>query len=562
MREFLATFLCRALGLRNPKELERELAESKRSEQILLANEERLRLLADSVKDHAICTLNAEGRVASWNEGAQRLQGYGGPEILGQPASCFYVPEEQRQGKPAQDLQAAASAGRLEVEAWRTRRDGSCFWANVVLTARTDEHGKLSGFTQITRDITGRRQLEEQLYQAQKMEAVGRLAGGIAHDFNNLLTIITGYSELLLNRFPPADPAHATLKEIRSAGDRATALTRQLLAFSRKQVLAPQILDLSVVVSDIKTMLRRLIGEDIALRILPGSNLGRVKADAGQIDQVLLNLAVNARDAMPKGGVLVIETRNAELDAASLRVHADVLPGPYVLLAVSDTGCGMDEATRAHLFEPFFTTKEKGKGTGLGLATVYGIVKQSGGHIEVDTVPGKGSTFKVYLPRVAPAPLPPAAATPVSSPGKGSETILLVEDETAVRQLVNTLLSKQGYKVLEARDGVRALQVASGHPGSIDLLLTDMVMPLMNGHELAQRLTAGHSEMKVLYMSGYTESVFVRGGVARGEMALLHKPFSPDKLAHKVRSVLDKPARPMEFVPAALSEPATPDAGS
>ncbi len=388
-------------------------------------------------------------------------------------------------------------------------------------------------------EITERKRLQEQLLQSQKMEAVGRLAGGVAHDFNNLLTIINGYAQLLLERLSPEDPSRGQVQEIKNAGDRATSLTRQLLAFSRRQVLAAQVLDLNTVVVNLDKMLRRLIGEDIELVTVPGEALGRVKADPGQIEQVILNLAVNARDALPRGGKLTIETANAELDEAYAATHVPLTPGPYVMLAVSDTGHGMDRETQARIFEPFFTTKEKGKGTGLGLATVYGIVKQSGGYIWVYSEPGRGATFKIYLPRIE-------EAVKTSGPNKvdlgtpgGSETILLVEDEASVRSLVRRTLEAKGYKVIEAGNGADALLTCSQYEGSVDLLVTDVVMPEMSGRELAERLAPFHPNMKVLFMSGYTDDAVVRHGVLEAETAFLQKPFTPDALARKVREALD-----------------------
>jgi PAS domain S-box-containing protein len=381
---------------------------------------------------------------------------------------------------------------------------------------------------------------EEELRQSQKMEAVGRLAGGIAHDFNNLLTVINGYSELILHRLGPADPIRAELEAIKQAGARAAALTGQLLAFSRRQALQSRVLDLNAVVANMDSMLRRTIGEDIELRTVLQPELGRVKADPGQIEQVILNLAVNARDAMPHGGRLTIETADVELDETQTRRLLTVIPGPHVLLAVSDTGCGMDKETQARIFEPFFTTKEKGKGTGLGLSTVYGIVKQSGGSIWVYSEPGRGTTFKIYLPRVeepAEAVEPDTAGAP--SPG-GTETILLVEDEAGVRSLARTALQAYGYTVLEASNGSEALQICERHEGPIHLLVTDVVMPGMSGKELADRLASGRPEIKALYVSGYTDGSIIHHGMLDPSVAFLQKPFSPDALARKAREVLDE----------------------
>ncbi len=384
-----------------------------------------------------------------------------------------------------------------------------------------------------------RGRLEEQLQQAQKMEAIGRLAGGVAHDFNNLLTVITGYSQVLLDGLPANDPMRIHVSQIKKAGDRAALLTRQLLAFSRKQVLAPEVLDLNTIVANINKMLPRLIGEDIDLVAVACPDLGRVKADPGQIEQVIMNLAVNARDAMPQGGRLTIETANVDLDKDYSKQHPVVLPGPYVMLAVSDTGTGMTPETQSRVFEPFFTTKEQGKGTGLGLAMVYGIVKQSGGYVWVYSEPGKGTAFKIYLPRVAEALEEVVEAMAEVRTSGGVETILVVEDNDAVRCLVRSVLESRGYTPLEAGSGEEALSLAAGHSGPIHILLTDVVMPRMNGRELAARLALPHPETKVIYMSGYTDDSVVRHRVLDPGTQFLQKPFIPETLARKIREVLD-----------------------
>ena len=381
--------------------------------------------------------------------------------------------------------------------------------------------------------------LEEQLRQSQKMEAIGRLAGGVAHDFNNLLTIVSGYSELLLERLDQEDPMRPHIEEIKKAGDRAASLTRQLLAFSRKQVMAPQVVDLNRVVAGMNRMLQRLIGEDVELVAICCDDLWRVKADPGQIEQVIMNLAVNARDAMPKGGRLTIETANVELDETYSQRHLAIAPGPYVMLAVSDTGDGMDTATQARVFEPFFTTKEQGKGTGLGLATVYGIVKQSGGYIWLYSEPGEGATFKIYLPR-AEGKVPEARKTEERvQPTMGSETILVVEDDEAVRGFVRGVLQSRGHTLLEAGNSNEALSLLRTHQQPIQLLLTDVVMPQMSGRELAQQLLALQPKMKVLFMSGYTDNAVVQHGALEPGTNFLQKPFSPERLMRKVREILD-----------------------
>ena len=379
----------------------------------------------------------------------------------------------------------------------------------------------------------------EQLRQSQKLESIGRLAGGIAHDFNNLLTAINGYSDLMLRRLGEGDPLRRNAEEIRKAGERAASLTRQLLAFSRKQVLQPLVLDLNGVVADMDKLLRRLIGEDIDLVTSLEPKLGRVKADPGQIEQVVMNLAVNARDAMPRGGHLTIETRNVYLDKAYAHTHVSVQPGRYVMIAVSDTGVGMDAKIREHIFEPFFTTKEAGKGTGLGLSMIYGIVKQSGGNIWVYSEPGHGTTFKIYLPQVK-EEASTESSVAASDVLRGTETILIVEDEDRLRELIREILEMEGYTVFAASNGHEALSICEQQEGTIDLLITDVVMPEMSGRELAESLEHKRSEVKVLFMSGYTDDAVVRHGVLKASSFFLQKPFTPDALARKVREMLNR----------------------
>ncbi len=419
---------------------------------------------------------------------------------------------------------------------WRHRLKDST-WIDVEAATHQISYAGRKAALAVLIDVTQRRVLEDQLRQAQKMEAVGMLAGGIAHDFNNLLTIITGYSQLILNGLPAHDSNRAGIEQIMKAGERAAALTRQLLTFSRRQVLQPKVLEVNKLVGGLGAMLHRMIGEDVELRLVLAPDVGRVNADPGQIEQVIMNLAVNSRDAMPRGGALTIETSNVTLDEEYVRRHMAVRPGRYVLLAVSDNGAGMDAQTRAHLFEPFFTTKGQGRGTGLGLSIVFGIVKQSGGNIEIYSEPGRGTSVKVYLPRVDQGEVMEAeypAATP-----RGTETILLVEDEDMVRKLVRETLEREGYKLLDAAGPLEAQKIVHEYRGPIHLMITDVVMPKLSGRELADRVSDARPEMKVLYMSGYTDNAVVASGVLNTQMAFLQKPFTPSALARKVRQVLE-----------------------
>jgi PAS domain S-box-containing protein len=516
-----------------------DITERKRAEEELLQSEQRYRLLFER-NPQPMWVFDLETLAfLEVNVAAIHHYGYSREEFLTLTIKDI---------RPQEDVpNLLANVSRItsqheEASIWKHRKkDGTII--DVEITAHELTFYGRPAQMVLAYDVTERRVLEEQLRQSQKMEAVGQLAGGVAHDFNNLLTVITGYSDLTLRRLDNESPFRSSLEEIKKAGERAASLTRQLLAFSRKQVLQPKVLQLNAVVADVDKMLRRLIGEDIDALTLLEPSLGQIKADPGQIEQVILNLAVNARDAMPQGGKLTIETANVYLDNQYARRHTAIQPGHYVMLAVSDTGCGIDPETQVRMFEPFFTTKEQGKGTGLGLSTVYGIVKQSGGHLWVYSEVGKGTTFKIYLPRVdGGTESDEARDTPTELP-QGRETVLLAEDEEPVRQMIRIILEMGGYRVLEASGGEEALTLYEQHEGQIDLIMTDVVMPGISGRELAQSLETLHPDIRVLYMSGYTDDAIVRHGLLDQEIAFLQKPFTPDALMRKVREVLDAPPK-------------------
>jgi PAS domain S-box-containing protein len=489
---------------------------------------------------NGIVTLDLEGRVVTLNRAAETL---------------FGCPPGAGRGRPlAEVLAHAPELVELLGEATRRRtgttatvtlagRPGGDVPVEVTAAMLRGSGGQDLGVVAIVRDLTSVRALEAQLRQAQKMEAVGRLAGGVAHDFNNLLTVITGRSQLLLLKLAPDSPLRRDVELIEETAHRASALTRQLLAFSRKQVLQPRVVDLNEIVRSLEAMLGRLIGEDIRLAARLDPEAGWVRADPAQIEQVILNLVVNARDAMPLGGQITLETQRVELDEAFARQHVGIRPGPHVRLVVRDTGVGMDAVTKAHLFEPFFTTKGPGKGTGLGLATVYGIVTQSGGVIRVESEPGRGAVFTIDFPRAEAPGAAPVDRSAARAATPGSETVLLVEDEAEVRGLARDVLLRQGYTVLEAANGDEALRLGRDHRGPIHLLLTDIVMPQMGGRELAARLTALRPETRVLYVSGYADDATPRPGAAESGAAFLEKPFTAASLAAKVRAVLDAAGR-------------------
>ena len=502
--------------------------------------ETQLRLQAAALESsaNAVAITDRPGNIIWVNPAFTVMTGYSAEEVIGK---SFHVLNSGTQPKSfyEQLWQTILGGNIWHGEIVNRRKDGSLYTEDQTITPVRNQRGETSHFVATMQDISEKKALAQQLNQAQKMESVGRLAGGVAHDFNNLLSVIIGYSDVLLDR-PGLDPAmHKQAEEIRKAGKRAASLTRQLLAFSRQQVLEPKVLNLNAIVTDIEKMLRRLIGEDVELQSKLDPALGSVKADPGQIEQIIVNLAVNARDAMPQGGKLFIETCTEELDEEYARRHPPCTPGRYVLLSVTDTGIGMDPETQAHIFEPFFTTKELGKGTGLGLSTVYGIVKQSGGYIWVYSEPGHGAMFKIYLPQVGEPAQAIHPSEPASAQLLGSETILVVEDEESLRTLTHTLLEHRGYTVLDAKEGTHAFQVAQQHSGPIHLLLTDVVMPGMDGPKVAAQITQLHPETKVLYMSGYTGFSATGSGLLEVGMHLLQKPFTRDALLRKVREVLE-----------------------
>ena len=510
------------------------------AEQALRVSEERFCLLAKATND-AIWDWDILANNLWWNEGLQTLFGYYLDEFsptIEAWERCIHPDDRER----------------IVSGVYRAIEDGSTYWSEeyrflckdgkyaYVLDRGyiiRDQSGKAVRMIGGMTDLTEKKNLEMRLIQSQKMEAIGHLAGGVAHDFNNLLTVINGYCEILMTMMPENDRKRHMLAQVRDAGEHAANLTRQLLAFSRKQVLTPQVIDLNATVSNLQKMLQRLIGEDIRLTTVLHPGLKRVKVDPGQLEQVLLNLAVNARDAMPTGGQLLIETSNVQIGPQGVSEHPDVPPGDYVAVKVSDTGCGMPPEIQARIFEPFFTTKEVGKGTGLGLATVFGIVKQSNGYIEVNSKVGVGTQFQILFPAVQDKPRQPARLqSPVA---RGSETILLVEDEPNVRQIARMSLEAQGYRVLEAGSGSEAIDLFETTEEPIHLVITDVIMPEMSGHELSERLRQRNPEVKVLYMSGYTDDAIVRHGVIEEKERFLQKPFSPATLAHKVRSILENP---------------------
>jgi two-component system cell cycle sensor histidine kinase/response regulator CckA len=503
-------------------------------------SEETLRQLWRSVEQAAdtLIIMDRSGVIEYVNPAFESLTGYSRQEVIGQTLGILKS-EQQPRELYEEMWKTVLSANVFRGIVMNRKKNGETLVIEKILSSLRDESGQITHFIATGRDITERRKLESDLQQAQKMDAIGRLAGGVAHDFNNLLLVIGAYAELMLDSLAEEDPLRRNVAEIMSASRRAADLTRQLLAFGRKQMQLLQVLDLNTVIGEITGMLPRLIGEDIELVFLPGQDLGKVKADPIQIEQVVMNLAANARDAMPGGGTLTIETATVQIDESYVQRHSIVLPGDYVLLTVTDSGQGIAAEHLAHIFEPFYTTKEAGKGTGLGLATVYGIVKQNGGFVWVYSELGLGTTFKVYLPRVQALSGEVRTTKPAAPCPRGCETLLLVEDEASVRQTSRQFLTRSGYNVLEATDGEDALRASREHPGPIHLMITDVVMPRMGGARLAERLAEERPDMKVLFVSGYAENTVLKHGTIDITTRFLQKPFSLNDLARKVREVLE-----------------------
>jgi PAS domain S-box-containing protein len=528
--------------------LAHDVTERQRAERELRQTNDTLQTLIQA-SPLAIVTTDMSGAVSEWNVAAERMFGWFAGDVLGKAIPI--IPVEQLED----DLRRLSVSGEHSFTGYETRcarKDGTLVDV-YVSTAVLRGVGGVLGTVWVMADVTERKMMEEQLRQAQKMDAVGQLAGGVAHDFNNLLTVITSYGQFLLNALPEQDPRRGDAHQITQAAARAASLTRQLLAFSRRQVLQPQVLDLNEVIGDMERLLRRVISEDIALVTQFENGIGAVKADRGQIEQVVMNLVVNARDAMPNGGVLAISTRVVHLDAAYARRHAGVNPGRHVVFAVRDTGVGMDAATQQRIFEPFFTTKAKGKGTGLGLSTVYGIVRQSGGHIDVRSAPGRGTTFEIILPQVS-ATVPARAEHAIGAAlPRGTETVLVVEDEEAVRLIVRRVLQEQGYAILEARDGNEALRVCAHRGDAIDLVLSDVIMPGMGGRELSRALAASRPALPILFMSGYNDDGELAGTGGELGTGVLAKPFTSETLARYVREALDARKAPPSSVGAQIA---------
>jgi PAS domain S-box-containing protein len=529
----------------------RDMTSRRQAEQALRESERQFRMLVAGVRDYAIYMLDPEGNIASWNAGATLIKGYSAEEVVGSHFSRFFTDEDRAAGLPQKALAAAVKTGKLEAEGWRVRKDGTRFWAMVVIDTIHDERGHLVGFAKITRDITERRnadehlkQTREQLFQAQKMEAVGQLTGGVAHDFNNLLTIILGNLEIARDNLESGREG-AAMRALRAVNNgargaqRAATLTQRLLSFSRRQALEPKAIDANKVVTGAADFLQQSLGENISVEMVRASGLWRVEADPTHLETAIFNVALNARDAMADGGRLTIETANAYLDEGYCAGQADLKPGQYVQIAITDTGHGMTKEVVERAFEPFFTTKIVGQGTGLGLSQVYGFVKQSGGHVRIESKPGEGTTVKLYLPRMLEEG---AAETEVSEKAVGGvgETILVVEDDQDVRDYVVELVRTLNYHVLAAADADAALVLLDKRAEKVDLLLTDVVLPGINGRQLAEQAHARCPDLKILFMTGYSRDAIIHHGRLDPGVELIQKPFTKDAIALRIRGLLDR----------------------
>ena len=529
----------------------RDITERQEAEQGLLESERRYRRLVEAVVDYAIYQLDPNGVVATWNVGAQRIKGYTPDEIVGAHFSRFYTEEDRNSGLPQQALERATRDGRYEAEGWRVRKDGSRFWALVIIDPIYDDNRALVGFAKVTRDITERvesqrrlKETQEQLAAAQKMEAIGQLSGGIAHDFNNLMMIVLGNLETAqrqTKQLPPSGSLQRALNNALRGAQRASALTSRLLAFSRRQPLDPKPIEVNKFVTGAVDFLQRSLGETIEIEAIGGAGLWRIEADPNQLESALVNLAINARDAMPDGGKLTVEAANVFADEQYTRASPELAPGQYVAICISDTGAGMSPDIVAHAFEPFFTTKEAGQGTGLGLSQVYGFVKQSGGHIKIYSEVNQGTTVKLYFPRlVGEAVEPEPEDDELAAEGESGETILLVEDDSSLRTYLAELLRGLNYKVIVTTNAQGALTVLLQDEKRVDLLLTDIVMPGLNGRELGKRAQALRPGLHVLYMTGYSRNAVVHQGRLDEGVDLLQKPVGQAQLATRIRAMLDR----------------------
>jgi PAS domain S-box-containing protein len=531
--------------------LTRELARTRESQRELKHSSVQFAVLVQSIKDYAIYMLDEEGCVISWNSGAERIKGYAPDEIMGQHFSRFYTESDRKSEIPSRALRQAAAEGKFEGEGWRVRKDGSQFWASIVIDPIHDDNGTLIGFAKVTRDATERRQAQdlldqarERMMQMQKMEAIGQLTGGVAHDFNNLLMVIIGNLEVAQRNVQAEKGSATRLKRVIDSAirgaQRAATLTQRLLAFSRRQPLDPKLIDLNKLVVGEVDFLQRTLGERIQVEAVGGAGLWKVAVDVNQLQGALLNLAVNARDAMPEGGKLTLETSNAFLDEDYCRANPEVQRGQYVLMAVTDNGAGMTEEVMNRAFEPFFSTKAIGEGTGLGLSQVYGFIKQSGGHIKIYSEPGEGTTVKIYLPRITVDDAPaPEEVSMERVPGERGETILVVEDHEDVRAYLVETLRDLDYRVLRAHNSAAALESLQQKDTRIDLLLTDVVLPGMNGRDLARKAQELRPSLKVLYMTGYSRNAIVHQGRLDADVELIQKPITQDQLSARIRTLLD-----------------------